>query len=261
MNRSARPIARVSSVSESNNCFILFINLLQKLREPCSLAHQNHEHASRKWIECPGVTDATFVQDVTRARDYVVRGHTCRFINDEHALHCNHFRSATKSVLSVAELLRKTFERAVKLLAAKPRSVAELRERLLRGRNTDAEIVDTVISRLREYGYLNDEHYAFCYASYKVKQKPVGRRRLERDLKLKKIENSVANEALEMVYAETPEEQLIDDAIAKRLRLRGRPKSRAEAKSLFDHLLRRGFAFDLVSDRVRSLATDYADED
>ena len=161
----------------------------------------------------------------------------------------------------MAELLRKTFERAVKLLAAKPRSVAELRERLLRGKNTDAEIVDTVISRLREYGYLNDEHYAFCYASYKVKQKPVGRRRLERDLKLKKIENSVANEALEMVYAETPEEQLIDDAIAKRLRLRGRPKSRAEAKSLFDHLLRRGFAFDLVSDRVRSLATDYADED
>src|SRR6185369_9056790 len=173
MNWSARPIARVSSVSESNNCFILFINLLQKLREACSLAHQNHEHASRKWIECPGVTDATFVQDVTRARDYVVRGHTCRFINDEHALHCNHFRSATKSVLSVAELLRKTFERAVKLLAAKPRSVAGL----------------------REYGYLNDEHYAFCYASYKVKQKPVGRRRLERDLKLKKIENSVANEA------------------------------------------------------------------
>jgi regulatory protein len=161
----------------------------------------------------------------------------------------------------VAELLRKTFERAVKLLAAKPRSVAELRERLLRAKNTDAEIVDTVISRLREYGYLNDEHYAFCYASYKVKQKPVGRRRLERDLKLKKIENSVANEALEMVYAETPEEQLIDDAIAKRLRLRGRPKSRAEAKSLFDHLLRRGFAFELVSDRVRSLATDYADED
>ena len=161
----------------------------------------------------------------------------------------------------MAELLRKTFERAVKLLAAKPRSVAELRERLLRGRNTDAEIVDTVISRLREYGYLNDEHYAFCYASYKVKQKPVGRRRLERDLKLKKIENSVANEALEMVYAETPEEQLIDDAIAKRLRLRGKPKSRAEAKSLFDHLLRRGFSFELVSDRVRSLATDYADED
>jgi regulatory protein len=161
----------------------------------------------------------------------------------------------------VAELLRKTFERAVKLLAAKPRSVAELRERLLRGRNANEEVVETVIARLREYGYLNDEHFAFCYASYKVKQKPVGRRRLERDLKLKKVENSVANEALEMVYAETSEEQLIDQAIAKRLRIRGKPRDRAEAKSLFDHLLRRGFAFELVSDRVRSLvSTDYTED-
>ena len=159
------------------------------------------------------------------------------------------------------DLRRKTFDRAVKLLAAKPRSVAELRERLLRGKNTNEEIVETVILRLREYGYLNDERFAFGYASYKVKQRPVGRRRLERDLKLKKVESAVANEALEMVYAATPEEQLIDQAIAKRLRIRGKPKNRAETKSLFDHLLRQGFEFELVSEKIRSLASDYADED
>ncbi len=160
----------------------------------------------------------------------------------------------------MAELLRRTFERAVKLLAAKPRSVAELRERLLRGKGANEEVVNTVIARLEEYGYLNDERFAFSYASYKVKQKPVGRRRLERDLKFKKVESGVANEALEMVYAETSEEQLIDQAIAKRLRIRGRPKNRVEAKSLFDHLLRRGFPFELVSDKVRSLATDFTDD-
>ena len=159
-----------------------------------------------------------------------------------------------------AELRRRTFERAVKLLTARPRSVAELRERLLHGKNADEEIVETVISRLREYGYLNDERFAFSYASYKVKQRPVGRRRLERDLKFKKVDSSVANEALELVFAETPEEQLIDQAIAKRLRIRGKPKNRAEAKSLFDHLLRQGFAFELVSEKVRSLATKYTDE-
>ena len=161
----------------------------------------------------------------------------------------------------MAEVLRRTFERAVKLLTAKPRSVAELRERLLRGRGANEEVVETVISRLREYGYLNDERFAFGYASYKVKQRPVGRRRLERDLKLKKVESAVANEALEMVYAATPEEELIDQAIAKRLRIRGKPKNRAETKSLFDHLLRQGFEFELVSEKIRSLATDYADED
>jgi len=161
----------------------------------------------------------------------------------------------------VTDLRRKTFERAVKLLAAKPRSIAELRERLLRGKNTNEEIVEIVIARLREYGYLDDERFAFSYASYKVKQKPVGRRRLERALKFKKVDSGVANEALELVFAETTEEQLIDQAIAKRLRVRGKPKNRSEAKSLFEHLLRQGFEFDLVSDKVRSLATDYADED
>ena len=148
----------------------------------------------------------------------------------------------------------------MKLLAAKPRSVGELRERLLRGKNTNEEVVETVISRLREYGYLDDERFAFSYASYKVKQRPIGRRRLERDLKFRKIDNAVAGEALEMVFTETPEEQLIDQAIAKRLRIRGKPKNRVEAKSLFDHLLRQGFEFELVSERIRSLTTDDTDE-
>ena len=157
------------------------------------------------------------------------------------------------------ELRRKTFERAVKLLAAKPRSVAELRERLLQRRGTTEAVVETVIARLREYGYLDDERYAFTYASSRVKQRPIGRRRLERDLKFKQIENDVAAEALELVYTETPEEQLIDRAIEKRIRLRGRPKDRAEAKKLFDHLLRQGFAFELVSEKVRS-AAQYTDD-
>jgi regulatory protein len=161
----------------------------------------------------------------------------------------------------VTDLRRKTFERAVKLLAARPRSVAELRERLLRVRGADEEVVEIVIKRLREYGYLNDERFAFSYASYKVKQKPVGRRRLQRDLQFKKVDNAVANEALEMVFTETPEEQLIDQAIAKRLRIRGKPRNRAETKSLFDHLLRQGFEVELVREKVRSLATDYADEE
>ncbi|HJP93428.1 MAG TPA: regulatory protein RecX [Pyrinomonadaceae bacterium] len=160
----------------------------------------------------------------------------------------------------MAEVLRQTFERAVKLLAAKPRSVAELRERLLKRKGTPEAVVETVISRLKEYGYLDDERFAFSYASFKVKQRPLGRRRLERDLKFKKVPTEVANEALELVYTETPEEQLIDKAIAKRVRLRGRPKNRIEAKSLFDHLLRQGFPFDLVSDKVRALAVDFTDE-
>src|SRR5678815_3337550 len=136
--------------------------------------------------------------------------------------------------LTPEEKRRRTFERAVKLIAAKSRSVAELRERLLQSRQANKADVEAVISRLKEYGYLDDEKFAFSYASLKVKQRPIGRRRLERDLKFKKVDSAVADEALQLVYTETTEAELIDRAIEKRIRLKGRPKDRLEAKSLFD---------------------------
>ncbi len=156
--------------------------------------------------------------------------------------------------VSPEKMRERTFKRAATLLAAKSRSVAELRERLLEGRHTNEEIVEAVIARLREYGYLDDERFALNYASWKVKQRPIGRRRLQRDLTMKKVEPAVAEGALKQVFEETPEEDLIDLAVEKRTRLRGKPKTHAEAKSLFDHLLRQGFSFELVSEKVRGAA-------
>ena len=155
----------------------------------------------------------------------------------------------------------RTMERAVKLLAVKPRSVEELRERLLEKRYASAEIVEAVLEKLKEYDYLNDERFAIGYASFKVRQQPVGRRRLQRALEIKRVEHEVAEEAIEQVFEQTPEEELIDRALKKRLRLRGRPKSRTETKSLLDHLLRRGFSYELVMKKVREASAAYIDED
>jgi regulatory protein len=146
------------------------------------------------------------------------------------------------------------------LLAAKPRSVAELRERLLEGRGATKTIVESVIERLREYGYLDDARFAHSYASLRVQQRPIGRQRLQRDLWLKKIDQTTVDAALDQVFESTPEEEIIERAIEKRIRLRGKPKTRAEAKKLFDHLLRQGFAFELVSERVRAVSKGEVEE-
>ncbi|HEY9285355.1 MAG TPA: regulatory protein RecX [Pyrinomonadaceae bacterium] len=148
----------------------------------------------------------------------------------------------------------RTLQRAVKLLAAKPRSVAELRERLLEKEWTDEAAADYAVAKLSEYGYLDDEQFALSFAQSRVRQKPVGRQRLARDLKNKKLDPETAAQALEKVFDETPEDKLIDEAIARRVRLRGRPQTREESKSLFDHLLRRGFSIDLVINKVRALS-------
>jgi len=146
------------------------------------------------------------------------------------------------------------------LLTAKQRSVEELRERLLEGRGATEAVVDEVIARLRDYGYLDDAKFAQSYASLRLRERPLGRRRLARDLSLKKVDKQTATTALDEVFEATPEAELIERAIAKRLRLRGKPKSREDAKKLFDHLLRQGFAFDLVSERVRRLLKDDPDD-
>jgi SOS response regulatory protein OraA/RecX len=138
--------------------------------------------------------------------------------------------------------------------------MTELRERLLQGRFANKTIVEAVIARLREYSYLDDDRFAFNYASLKVKQQPIGRRRLQRELSLKKVDRAVTDEALDLVFAETSEEELIDRAIEKRIRVRGRPKTRLEAKSLFDYLLRQGFPFELVSEKVRATSRAELDE-
>ena len=155
----------------------------------------------------------------------------------------------------------RTLQRAVKLLAAKPRSVEELRERLLEKGWADEAAVDYALAKLKEYGYLDDERFAFGFASYRVRQKPVGRQRLARDLQTKKVSKETADAALELVYQETPEEELIARAIEKRTRLRGRPTTRQETKSLYDHLLRLGFSYDLIIRKVREAAAADPDED
>ena len=170
-------------------------------------------------------------------------------------------QSAPANALTPEQIRRRTFDHAVKLLAAKSRSIAELRERLLERSPTNKAVVEAVIERLREYGYLDDQRYAFGYASLKVRQRPVGRARLERDLMFRKVNGEVAEEALDQVFTETSEAELLDRAIDKRLRLRGQPKNRADAKKLFDHLLRLGFPYELVAEKVRAAMQTEADED
>jgi len=148
----------------------------------------------------------------------------------------------------------KTFDRAVNLLTYKARSIKELRERLLEKDWTNEQIVDEVIEKLKHYGCLNDEIFAKNLAASKLRQKPMGKRLLEQKLSLKKLDKETVAIAMEKAFEETPETELIEIAIAKRLRLKGKPASREDAKKFYDYLLRQGFSYDLVNNRMRELA-------
>ena len=155
----------------------------------------------------------------------------------------------------------RTMNRAVKLLAAKPRSIGELRERLLEKSWTNGDIVDTVIAKLKEYKYVDDERFAADLVLSKLRQRPQGKRRLEQGLSQKKLDKEIIEAALRSAFEKMPESELIDSAIAKRIRLRGKPETREETKKFNDHLLRQGFSFDLIREKMSTIAKQSFDED
>jgi regulatory protein len=154
----------------------------------------------------------------------------------------------------VEKARERTMNRAVKLLAAKPRSIGELRERLLEKAWTNDEIVNRVIAKLEEYGYLDDQKYAGDLALSKLRQKPQGKRRLQQSMSQKKLDRETLEGAIQSAFEKMPETELIDRAIEKRLRLKGKPETRDDTKKFYDYLLRQGFGFDLIRDKMSAIA-------
>lgn len=142
---------------------------------------------------------------------------------------------------------------ALRMLAMRPRSETQLRERLMSKPQANGRLVDHCISHLKQLGYVNDDRFAESYATHRLSVRPIGRARLARELVRKKVDRKTVDRALDQVFDEHCEDDLIDRAIQKRMRTHGHPTDRADAKRMFDHLARLGFDFDLILRKLDAL--------
>ncbi|HMG32755.1 MAG TPA: regulatory protein RecX [Blastocatellia bacterium] len=156
---------------------------------------------------------------------------------------------------------QKLLARALKLLTVKSRSEAELRGRLLEKHPVDPVAVEACITRLKEMGLVDDLRFAENYARSRVAVKPVGRSRLARELSARKIDRTTIDRAIDLAFEQQGEDELIDKAIRKHLRLHGYPGDTAGSRKLFSHLVRLGFEFDLVRRKMRSISSGDEFED
>ncbi len=136
------------------------------------------------------------------------------------------------------------YEYAVGALGRRARSVAELK-RLLRPRvDADTEygrtLMELVIRRLKDRGYLNDAQYAAAYSSFRRDNEKFGRRRVITDLKAKGVHSEVIDKAVDAVYDEVSDETQAREYL-KRKRL-AKPKDQKQAARIFRQLIRAGFA-------------------
>jgi regulatory protein len=135
------------------------------------------------------------------------------------------------------------YQYAVGALARRARSVAELK-RLLRPRvEADTEygqtLVELVIRRLKDQGYLHDAQYAAAYSSFRRDNEKFGRMRVVTDLKAKGVHGDVIEKAVASVYDEVNDEKQAREYL-RRKRLQ-KPKDRKQAARIFRQLSRAGF--------------------
>ena len=136
------------------------------------------------------------------------------------------------------------YEYAVAALSRRMRTVAELK-RLMRGRVEDPEseyaetLVELVIRRLKEQGYLNDSNYAAYYSSMRRDNQKFGRARVVTELKTRGVHGSLIEKAVDAAYDGVNEEKQAREYLRKK-RL-GKPKDKQQTVRIFRQLMRAGF--------------------
>ncbi len=140
------------------------------------------------------------------------------------------------------------YEYAVAALARRMRPVGELKRMLRRKVEAKTELgetlVELIIRRLKDQGYLNDSQYAAAYSSFRRDNEKFGRRRVTSDLKSKGVHGEVAEKAVTAAY-EDVDEELQARLYLRRKRLQ-KPANQKEAARIFRNLMRAGFSSKII---------------
>jgi regulatory protein len=150
------------------------------------------------------------------------------------------------------------YDYAVGALARRMRSVAELKRLLRRRVEAGSELGDTlvelIVRRLKDQGYLNDSRYAAAYSSYRRDNEKFGRARVVTDLKARGVHGDVIETVVGSSYSEVDEEKQARDYL-RRKRLQP-PKNQKDAARIFRHLLRAGFGSRTVFRILKNWSVD-----
>ena len=138
------------------------------------------------------------------------------------------------------------------------RSVAELK-RLLRNR-VDAEseigktLVELVVRKLKDQGYLNDAKYAAAYSAFRRDNEKYGRRRIITDLKTRGVVEEVLEKAVNESFAEVDEHKQAREYLRRKRLVQ--PQNKKQAARVFRQLVRAGFGSKTIFNILRKWDVD-----
>jgi regulatory protein len=170
-------------------------------------------------------------------------------------------KGQTLSEQQIAELkcldaTTRAFDYAVRLLARRPYSTAEIRRKLA-SKDIEPDFIEEVLDRLESMGYVDDYAFARYWVENRERFRPRGPRALRYELRQKGIAPAIIDAVLEEVDQRA---SALRAAQKKVRRLQGlEPREFRHKLSAF--LVRRGFGYDTVREVVDQLITDLKEED
>lgn len=143
---------------------------------------------------------------------------------------------------------RSTYERALDMLEARSRGVAELRRLLIRKGEPEAD-VEAAIERLRASGLLDDANFARQLTRSKVLGAGHSRRRIAQELAKRGVDRAVTNEAIDEVFNDegVDEDATIERVARKKLRMLTGLEPMIRRRRLYAYLARRGYDIDDIN--------------
>lgn len=150
---------------------------------------------------------------------------------------------------------------ALRLLAARSLSVAQLKQRL-RPRAADPSSVERIVAQLKEYGALDDRRFAESFSSSRAASGQFGRNRVLAELARRKVAPKVAEQAVRQAYQNLDEDSLVRSWLERKYRNQDLPALLAEPARLaavYRRLRRAGFSSG-ASIRALRRFSDLADQ-
>ena len=140
---------------------------------------------------------------------------------------------------------------SLRLLAATPKSVKELRDKLS-AKGFPGEMIQKILDKLESKGLLSDRVFAQNIVSRFTQGRPSGNRRIGFELKRKGVPAKLREEILEGLNPDEENERARGLAKEKWERF-SRLDPEKRKRRVYDFLIRRGFDFQTVRDLVEEL--------
>jgi regulatory protein len=144
------------------------------------------------------------------------------------------------------------YQRALRRLARRDHSVAELRRALLE-RGHEAEEVEAAIERLRRERYVDDAGLAERFARSRMAHQGHGRLRIRQDLRLRGVDHRTSEAGITGALLEVDEKAVVDGLARRYWRQHAAVEPPRRLPRLWAFLVRRGFTPGLVRERLQAL--------